>query len=63
MKKIFAALSAMIFVSSAYAAEWTPLITASDFDGPKTDLMTAVGGIVLFLFVIVGLRYLSRIFS
>ena len=40
---------------------WTPLITSTYFDGITTDLKTAVGGIVLLLFIILGLGILYRV--
>lgn len=40
---------------------WTPLISSSDFDGVKTDLLTTVGGIVTLLFIVLGLGVLYRV--
>lgn len=45
----------------AFAITWTPLITSSDFDGVRTDLLTTVGGIVTLLFIILGLAVLYRV--
>ncbi len=61
MKRIFAALSALIFASPAYAA-WTPLIQSEDFTGIKTDMMTAVAGFITLLLIIVGVYFLTKIF-
>ncbi|WPD22858.1 MAG: hypothetical protein SD837_22075 [Candidatus Electrothrix scaldis] len=40
---------------------WTPLMQDSYFDGIKGDLLTTVSGIVLLLFIILGLGILYRV--
>lgn len=61
-KRILAALTVLLVPAQAFAQSWTPLITSSVFEGPRTDMLTAVGGIVTLLLIIVGIGYLSRIF-
>ena len=63
-KKIFAALTALLVPAQAFALgeTWTPLISASDFTGIRTDLLTAVGGIIMLLLIIAGVALLSKIF-
>lgn len=60
-KRILAALTALLVPAQAFA-QWTPLITSSVFEGPRTDMLTAVGGIITLLLIIAGIGYLSRIF-
>lgn len=43
-------------------ADWTPLIDASDFDGMRSDVLTAAGGIVSLVLVIIGLAWLINAF-
>jgi hypothetical protein len=40
--------------------EWTPLISATFFDGVRTDMITAVGGILGLALLIFGLVMLMR---
>lgn len=42
---------------------WTPLIASTDFDGIKTDVLTASGGILAVLLVIVGIAFLVKAFG
>lgn len=42
---------------------WTPLITAANFTGIETDLMTAASGLIGLTLIIVGVGVLYRIFS
>ena len=42
---------------------WTPLITAANFTGIQTDLLTAVTGIMALLLIVVGLGVLARAIS
>ena len=46
--------------SGAALADWTPLITADDFTGIQTDVMTVSGGIISVVLIIVGIAYLVR---
>jgi uncharacterized membrane-anchored protein len=43
--------------------EWTPLIAASDFLGIRTDLGTAVTGLMSLALILVGVGVLFRVFS
>jgi hypothetical protein len=40
---------------------WTPLIDSSAFDGIKGDVLTASGGILAVLLVIIGVGLLVRV--
>ena len=40
--------------------EWTPLITSTFFDGVRTDMLTAVSGILGLALIIFGLVMLMR---
>jgi hypothetical protein len=63
-KAAFLLVFASLFASvSAAWAVWTPLITSTDFDGIRTDLLTTVGGIVTLLFILLGLSVLYRVFK
>ncbi|WP_420207984.1 hypothetical protein [Candidatus Electronema sp. JC] len=63
-KRILAALTALLVPAQAFALgeTWTPLITASAFDGPRIDMLTAVGGIITLLLIIAGIAFLAKIF-
>jgi hypothetical protein len=41
-------------------AEWTPLITASDFTGINTDLLTTASGILGLVVIVLGIGILIR---
>lgn len=41
---------------------WTPLITSAAFDGIHADLITAVGGILSLVLIVVGLGVLIKAF-
>jgi hypothetical protein len=43
--------------------EWTPLITSAAFDGIRSDLGTAVTGLMSLALIIVGVGVLYRVFS
>ena len=53
-------LTGTVSASSAWAV-WTPLITASDFTGIQTDLLTAVAGVIGLFFIILGVGILYRV--
>jgi hypothetical protein len=42
-----------LFSRSAFA-DWTPLITSDDFTGPQADLMTTVGGALIFVLIVMA---------
>lgn len=50
----------VICSASVALADWTPLITADDFDGIQTDVMTVAGGIISVTLIIIGVAYLVR---
>lgn len=58
-------LSLISFVPSAsFASEtWTPLITASTFDGLKADILTTAIAIISVLLIIAGAGMLWRMFG
>jgi len=45
------------------SAEYTSLISASDFDGPKADLFTGVQGLMTIAFVFLGVGLLFKVLS
>jgi len=49
-----------VTIPSLAWAEWTPLISATMFDGIKADMITMVGGIVTLFFIVFGLVMLMR---
>lgn len=49
---------ALLLSPSLACADWTPLITATDFDGPRADVLTMAGGIVSLVLIIAGLGFL-----
>ena len=62
LKALALAPAALVFswVSPAWAV-WTPLITTADFTGIRTDLLTAVAGIVGLFFIILGVGILYKV--
>ena len=42
-------------------AAYTSLITSTDFDGIKTDVLTTASGIIAVLLIIVGLGILVKV--
>lgn len=56
-------LSACFFVPRIAYAEWTPLISVSDFTGIKTDVLATAGGIISIFLIIAGLAILIRSFG
>lgn len=61
LSMLFLSLCLSIISVPAFAA-WTPLITSDDFSGMQTDVLTAAGGIVSVVLVIIGLGWLVRAF-
>ena len=59
-KRLLVVLAPLGFPALALADEWTPLVTASMFDGIKIDMLTMVGGLVTLFFIILGLTMLMR---
>lgn len=51
------------YPSTAFAVEWTPLISAADFVGIRSDLLTTAGGIISLLLIIAGLALLYKVFT
>jgi hypothetical protein len=54
-------LLSILLVQPAYA-DWTPLITSTDFDGMKADVLTTAGGVISVVLIIIGLSWLVRAF-
>ena len=61
----------LLFIASAYAATlmipcaalaatWTPLIASTDFDGIRSDVLVACGGILAVLLIIIGVGLLVK---
>lgn len=62
-KKIVSIMSIIMVVPGlalAQAPEWVPLVQASDFDGLKADVMTAVGVIFGICLIVAGAGILIR---
>lgn len=62
----------LLFIASAYAATlmipctalavtWTPLVASTDFDGIRSDVLVACGGILAVLLIIVAVGLLVKI--
>jgi len=45
------------------SADWTPLVTSSMFDGIRADTLTAVGGIMSVLLIVLGVGILIRVLT
>ena len=43
--------------------EWTPMLSATFFDGVRADLIVAVGGILSLVLIILGLAILTKAFG
>jgi len=41
-------------------AEWTPLIDSGAFSGMRSDVMTAVGGVMSIVIIIIGAALIIR---
>lgn len=41
--------------------DWTPLVSTTMFDGIKADMLTATGGIMVLVLIIVGGGILIRV--
>lgn len=41
-------------------ADWTPLINSNDFTGIRTDLGTAVAGIITLVLIVFGVMMMVR---
>ncbi len=48
---------------AVFAADYTPLITSTSFDGIRTDVTTAAAGIVSICLIVIGLGVLIRVFT
>lgn len=58
----FALLVGLYLVSPAPAlAAYTSLISATDFNGIQTDVLTTASGIIAILLIIVGLGILVKV--
>ena len=42
--------------------DWTPLVTSTMFDGIKTDMVTAAGGILMIGLICLGVGILISVF-
>ena len=56
-------LGLLSVVPSLASATWTPLIVSTAFDGVTADLLTAVGGMMTLIMIVVGVGILVRVFS
>jgi hypothetical protein len=62
--KVLAVLTGLLSPAPAFALgeTWTPLITAENFTGIRTDLLTGVNGVILLVLIIVGVGMLIKVF-
>lgn len=60
---VVSVLSVFIRAAPAAAATWTPLIASSDFDGIKADMLTTVGGLMMFLLIVLGLGLIYKVLT
>lgn len=60
-KKISAALASLLLPAPAFA-NWTALISAENFSGIRTDLLTGANGLILLILIIVGVSMLFKVF-
>lgn len=42
--------------------EWTPLVSSTMFDGIRTDMLTASGGLMTLSLIVLGVGILLRVF-
>jgi len=63
--KLFVAIagSSIIIPASSVYAEWVPIIAAADFEGVKTDVLTAVGAVMSIVLIVAGAGILIRMIS
>jgi hypothetical protein len=59
MRKFFAVVSALL-LPSVVCAEWTPLVTSSNFTGLQTDLGTVATGVLVLVVIVLGIGILIR---
>jgi hypothetical protein len=57
---LMAVMCSVMWVEAAFAT-WTPLITADDFTGPQTDVLTCAGGVITLILVISVIGYLAGV--
>lgn len=62
MKKLCALFGSLVALpSSVAAADWTPLITTTMFDGIRSDMLLAVSGILGLALIVFGLGMIMRV--
>lgn len=54
---------AFVVLPATAFSEWTPLISASDFTGIRTDILTAVAGLMSVILIVLGVGILIRVLS
>lgn len=59
----FAVLGLLYFAPGHALAAWTPMIQAADFDGIRTDTLTAATGIIGLVVLIVGVVMIVRVLA
>lgn len=59
-KKLLVLVASGLAVPVVASAEWTPLITATMFDGVRADVILAASGIFLIGLIIFGINVLMR---
>lgn len=62
IKKIYMAVMVAIvtMITAPAFAEWTPLINSADFTGIRTDLGTAVAGVITLVLIVFGVMMMVR---
>jgi hypothetical protein len=63
MKRLLTAWSLVLASASIACADWTPMLTAADFDGLRADVLTLSGGVISVLLIVSGLGYLIHAMS
>jgi hypothetical protein len=58
IRGVLMVLGLLSLVPSLASATWTPLIVAADFTGINTDLLTAIGGMMSLIMIVVGVGIL-----
>jgi hypothetical protein len=60
MYKKIALLVSILGLPSVALAEWTPLITATMFDGIRADMLVVVGSVLGLFLIVFGAAMLMR---
>ena len=61
LKGVFGSLGALASSATVCFGEWTPLVTAADFTGPRADVNTFALGLLGILIIIMAVGLIARI--